>query len=284
MARLYVYGRGGGNGMGAPTLSVDAGGGRLFYHTDARGYVTHLIGATGIVVEQYHYEAFGTPRVLDAQGNSLGNASAVGNRFLFGGQQWRAELGVYDLRARAYHPGLGRFLQPDPAGLGAGRNLYGYCANDPVNRRDPSGLYFQSIFLLEYDSGGGLGSDGGGFGDDGGDPGGDGGVGPGDRPLTGSSIPGTASISPVTIIPGPLFSPGPSDFVNQSVGQDSGGSSNNPAEQTGAYSVAYPDGGPTNPESGAYSGFTVLGVSQGPSTAQSEANATQNPVLYDTNS
>lgn len=42
---------------------------------------------------------------------------------------------------RAYLSSLGRFIQPDvlsPFGHG-GRNAYGYCLNDPVNRIDPSG-------------------------------------------------------------------------------------------------------------------------------------------------
>jgi hypothetical protein len=48
---------------------------------------------------------------------------------------------LYDYRNRFYHPGLGRFLQPDPIGFaGDSSNLYRYCGGDPVNRRDPSGL------------------------------------------------------------------------------------------------------------------------------------------------
>ncbi|HZK98598.1 MAG TPA: RHS repeat-associated core domain-containing protein [Caulobacteraceae bacterium] len=34
-----------------------------------------------------------------------------------------------------------RFLQPDPAGLKQGPNLYEYAADDPVNGKDPLGLY-----------------------------------------------------------------------------------------------------------------------------------------------
>jgi hypothetical protein len=41
--------------------------------------------------------------------------------------------------ARHYSPTLGRFLQPDPSALET--NLYGYGANSPVSRVDPSGLW-----------------------------------------------------------------------------------------------------------------------------------------------
>jgi hypothetical protein len=53
-----------------------------------------------------------------------------------------------------YDPKLGRFLQPDPIGYGAGMNLYGYVGGDPVNFTDPSGLrecktYYQNSFEYE---------------------------------------------------------------------------------------------------------------------------------------
>ena len=61
-------------------------------------------------------------------------------RHLFTGQQWHQDIGLYDLRNRFYSPDLGRFLQPDPIGFWGGKNLYGYCGNNPVTRWDPFGL------------------------------------------------------------------------------------------------------------------------------------------------
>jgi hypothetical protein len=48
--------------------------------------------------------------------------------------------------ARHYSPSLGRFLQPDPSAAEA--NLYGYGANSPVSRVDPSGLACQFTIIL----------------------------------------------------------------------------------------------------------------------------------------
>jgi RHS repeat-associated protein len=46
----------------------------------------------------------------------------------------------YEYRARAYHPGLGRFMSEDPKLFDAGDyNLFRYCHNDPVDFADPMG-------------------------------------------------------------------------------------------------------------------------------------------------
>ncbi len=68
-----------------------------------------------------------------------GAASNVG-LFGFAGAPFLAPADVLHLRARAYQPGLGRFLQADPILHAGGMNLYAYVANDPVNATDPWGL------------------------------------------------------------------------------------------------------------------------------------------------
>jgi RHS repeat-associated protein len=62
------------------------------------------------------------------------------------GREYDQETKLYYMRARYYDPQLGRFLSEDPAGIAAGLNLYTYAGNDPINQRDPSGLFCISYY------------------------------------------------------------------------------------------------------------------------------------------
>jgi RHS repeat-associated protein len=67
--------------------------------------------------------------------------SVADNRFLYRGYWWDPVLEMYHVRHRVYDPKSHRFLQPDPMGVAAGRNVYTYCEGDPVNCYDPYGLF-----------------------------------------------------------------------------------------------------------------------------------------------
>ena len=110
-----------------------------YYYQDASGSTSHLTDSTGHLLEWYRYDLQGTPVVYNANNQQQSTPPSV--RHLFTGQQWYNELGLYDLRNRFYSSDIGRFLQPDPLGFGGdATNLYRYCTNNPVSRRDPNGL------------------------------------------------------------------------------------------------------------------------------------------------
>lgn len=56
------------------------------------------------------------------------------------GQRYDSETGLYYYKMRYYSPKLGRFLQADPIGYGAGLNMYAYVSNNPTTGSDPMGL------------------------------------------------------------------------------------------------------------------------------------------------
>jgi RHS repeat-associated protein len=119
-----------------------------FLNQDAEGSVTHLTDASGSVIERYRYDVFGAPSIYAPNGS--GRSSTIfDNRFLFTGREYAATyrstyistFNVYEYRARAYNPALGRFMSEDPKLFDPGDyNLFRYCHNDPVDFTDPMGL------------------------------------------------------------------------------------------------------------------------------------------------
>jgi len=60
--------------------------------------------------------------------------------------------GLYYARARWYDPSLGRFMSEDPAGFAGGVNPYTFADDDPINGRDPSGMFGGGSIMNAYNS------------------------------------------------------------------------------------------------------------------------------------
>jgi RHS repeat-associated protein len=113
--------------------SVVTGGKTYYYLADpVVGSVLAVIDSTGAVANRYRYAPFGTLE------DSL---ESVTNPIRFAGREYDNDTQLEYNRARYYDPQLGRFLSEDPLGLDGGVNQYAYAVNDPVNKRDPSGLW-----------------------------------------------------------------------------------------------------------------------------------------------
>ena len=106
----------------------------VYYQYDGHGSVVQLTDATGTVIKNYDYDAFG---------NDIVQSYDDANPFRYSGEYFDDETDLYYLRARYYWPSLGQFTQEDtyrgepnnPNSL----NLYTYCYNDPVQYVDRSG-------------------------------------------------------------------------------------------------------------------------------------------------
>ena len=105
-----------------------------YYTRDGHGSVRELTDPAGAITDRYDYDAFG---VLIARSGPTANA------FLYCGEQFDADLGLYYLRARYLNPDSGRFWSQDTyEGSGSdpmSLHKYLYANGDPVRFVDPSG-------------------------------------------------------------------------------------------------------------------------------------------------
>jgi RHS repeat-associated protein len=76
-----------------------------FYGYDGGGNVRQLTNSAGTVTDTYEYDAFG---------NDVYHTGTTPNNYLYRGEQYDSDLGLYYLRARYYNPLTGRFLSRDP--------------------------------------------------------------------------------------------------------------------------------------------------------------------------
>jgi RHS repeat-associated protein len=137
VVRQYVYGR----DIDEPLILDPNGGPRLFYHQNTLSSTFALTDAGGNVVEGYEYDAYGRQTVFGAGfGTVIGTASAVGNPYMYTGQRFDPETGLYYYRARYYDASQGRFLQRDPLGFDGGVNFYEYVLSRPTRYTDAYGL------------------------------------------------------------------------------------------------------------------------------------------------
>jgi RHS repeat-associated protein len=100
-----------------------------WYYYNSHGDVTSVIDPNEKTIS-YDYNPFGT------QLNSI--AATDTNPFRYNGEYYDYESGYIYLRTRYYDSATGRFVNEDPTF--DGDKWYAYCANDPVNAEDPSGM------------------------------------------------------------------------------------------------------------------------------------------------
>ncbi len=117
---------------------VTAAGIKTMFHTDKMGSVVAMSNATN-----GQLATNGGPFAYDSYGNCFVGGtpcSAAGAPYLYTGQRFDPETGLYYYKARYYSAPLGRFMQVDPVGYAVDVNDYIYGGNSPANNADPSGM------------------------------------------------------------------------------------------------------------------------------------------------
>lgn len=121
-------------------VSGDAIGGDIAYsHADQIGTIQKLTDASGTMVWDRIARPFGETVSI----NALSGAS---QSLRFAGQ-YADETGLSYNYFRDYDPTLGRYMQSDPIGLAGGLNTYGYVGGNPLSRTDPTGEYWQLVWM-----------------------------------------------------------------------------------------------------------------------------------------
>ena len=132
--------------------SVTYNGNRYFYLKNAQGDVTGLVNASGTQVVSYTYDPWGAPMSTDG---TMAATLGAANPLRYRGYVYDTETGLYYLSSRYYNPVWGRFINADTAAVVAAspdkanwdKNLFAYCDNDPVNRKDDGGEFWEAIAI-----------------------------------------------------------------------------------------------------------------------------------------
>ena len=121
-----------------------------FYLYNGLGDVVGLIDSSNKVVVRYQYNSWGKVTLSeDTSGVSL----ATLNPFCYRKYVYDPETGLYCLGSRYYDPEVGRFVNADDTDVIFAKpqelyhkNLYVYCDNNPVVRRDIQGYFWETLF------------------------------------------------------------------------------------------------------------------------------------------
>ena len=121
---------------------------KYYYVLNLQGDVTEIRSTSNALVAQYNYDAFGNIlSIKDANGNNITSSTHIANvnPLRYRGYFYDTETGFYYLNSRYYDPATRRFISADNViderdfdSL----NLYSYCGNDPVNRKDNGGAWW----------------------------------------------------------------------------------------------------------------------------------------------
>jgi len=126
-----------------------------WYEKDMQGNVIGIYTDAGQKVVWYEYDAWGM-NAYGAWVNSSTNEYQdlyYSNPFRYRGYYYDTDTGLYYLNSRYYDVAISRFISPDsistlsasPMGL-TDKNLYAYCDNNPVMRRDDGGMFWDTVF------------------------------------------------------------------------------------------------------------------------------------------
>ena len=110
-----------------------------YYHKNIFGDIIGILDTNYNEVVTYKYDSWGAiSSIVDNSGINLGTI----NPFRYRSYYYDEETQLYYLNSRYYSSNLRRFISPDEIVSGQGiisNNLYLYCGNNPIDRKDEEG-------------------------------------------------------------------------------------------------------------------------------------------------
>ena len=112
-----------------------------------RGDVIQIYNTAGELVSTYDYDAWGNVTAHETDKDTYGITNI--NPIRYRGYYYDTETGMYYLKSRYYDPAAKRFLNADGyVATGQGileKNMFAYCLNDPVIKKDSLGTFTLTI-------------------------------------------------------------------------------------------------------------------------------------------
>ena len=122
-------------------FSMNCDGKDYYYILNPTGDVIALVDTGWNTVVSYAYDSWGKVTAIEGD-QDLGKKNPLRYR----GYYWDEETGLYYLASRYYDPEVGRFINADNINLvlidltvTSDKNLYTYCDNNPIIRKDING-------------------------------------------------------------------------------------------------------------------------------------------------
>ncbi len=129
-----------------------------YYIKNGQNDIIGIIDDAGNKVVSYTYDSWGKIiSITDNQGNEITDPTHIGNinPFRYRSYYYDSETGLYYLNSRYYNPEVGRFINSDDPSVASleldnnyNKNLYAYTDNNPINRIDVQGQFWQAIMTL----------------------------------------------------------------------------------------------------------------------------------------
>ena len=130
---------------GRPT-TLTHNGTLYYYVTNLQGDVTEILDSAGYIIAYYVYNGWG--ELSGGMNTPIGTLNPLRYR----GYVYDDETRFYYVSSRYYDPEIGRWINADGfVSTGqdiTGYNMFAYCGNNPVNRKDPTGQFWITALIV----------------------------------------------------------------------------------------------------------------------------------------